>query len=161
MNKIIQNALAPLVGLPLCHLGRSSNMLLLQFGYLHEVSARDGSIKTVHDWTIQIQCPWRISQNSQIVIGHRDFYYSDVGKNSEAVMNKSRSDTVLGSLCTEFEATPPRVISVDSDETGAFSLHLSDGYRLEAIPGENTESGKHWRIFEPSGTGRSFVFPPS
>jgi hypothetical protein len=161
VNKIIHNALAPLLGLPLCHLSRSSNMLLLQFGKSHEVSARDGSTKTVHDWTIQIQCPWRISQNSQIVIGHRDFYYSDVGKNSEVVMNKSQYDSVLGSLCAEFEAAMPRVISVDSDATGAFSLHLGDGYRLEAIPGENTESGKHWRIFEPGVQGKSFVFPPS
>jgi hypothetical protein len=161
VNKIIRNALAPLIGLPLCHLSRSSNMLLLQFGHPHTVSARDGSTKTVHDWTIQIQCPWRISQNSHVVIAYRDFYYSDVAQNNQAVMNKSRYDTVLGSLCTEFETTSPRVLSVEADDTGAFSLLLGDGYRLEAIPGENTESGKHWRIFEPAGSGRSFVFPPS
>jgi hypothetical protein len=161
VNKIIHHALAPLVGLPLCHLSRSSNMLLLQFGHAHEVSGPGGSTKTVHDWTIQIQCPWRISQHSQIVIAFRDFYYSDVAKNNQAVMNKSRYDAVLGSLCAEFEATPPRVISVDSDDTGMFSLHLSEGYRLEAIPAENTESGKHWRIFEPGFQGKSFVFPPS
>jgi hypothetical protein len=135
-------------------------MLLLQFGRPHEVSARDGSTKTVHDWTIQIQCPWRISQHAHIVIAYRDFYYSDVAQNNQAVMNKSRYDSVLGSLCKEFEATPPRVLSIDSDATGAFSLHLSEGYRLEAIPAENTESGKHWRIFEPV-QGKSFVFPPS
>jgi hypothetical protein len=76
-------------------------------------------------------------------------------------MNNSRYYSVLGSLGAEFEATPPRVISIDSDDTGAFSLHLSDGYRLEAIPAENTESGKQWRIFEPGFQGRSFVFPPS
>jgi hypothetical protein len=161
VNKIIQNALAPLVGLPLCHLSRSTHMLILQFGYLHEISISNGSTKMVHDWTIQIQCPWRISQNNHIVIGHRDFYYRDVAQNSEVIMNKSQYDSVLASLCVEFEATPPRVGSVDSDATGAFSLHLNDGYRLEAIPGENTESGKHWRIFEPGIQGRSFVFPPS
>jgi hypothetical protein len=38
---------------------------------------------------------------------------------------------------------------------------LSHGYRLEAIPAENTESGKYWRIFEPGIQGKSFVFPPS
>ena len=137
------------------------HMLLLQFGHLHEVAARDGTVKMVHNLTIQIQCPWRISQNSQILIGHRDFYYSDVGKNSEVVMNKSQYDSVLGSLCAEFEATSPRVNSIDSDETGAFSIYLSEGYRLEAIPAENTESGKYWRIYEPVGQGKSFVFPPS
>jgi hypothetical protein len=136
-------------------------MLMLQFGNLHEISTSNGSTKMVYDWTIQIQCPWRISQNSQIVIAYRDFYYSDVGKSSQVVMNKSRYDSVLSSLGVEFEATSPRVISIDSDKTGAFSIYLSEGYRLEAIPAENTESGKHWRVFEPGIQGKSFVFPPS
>jgi hypothetical protein len=161
MKKVIHQALTPLVGLPLRYIGRSSNMLFVEFGTLHEVSARDGSAKTVYDWSIQIQCPWRISQHSQIVIAYRDFYYSDVAKSNQAVMNKSRFDSTLASLCAEFEAAPPGVVSVDSDDTGAFSLNLSEGYRLEAIPAENTESGKHWRVFEPGIMGQSFVFPPN
>jgi hypothetical protein len=161
MNKVIYHALKPLIGLRLRHMSRSSNMLFLQFGEPHEISSRDGGFKAVYEWTIQIQCPWRISQHSRIVIAYRDFYYSDVAQNTQAVMNKSRYDSVLGSLCAEFNATPPRVISVETDDTGAFSVHLSEDYRLDAIPAENTASGKHWRVFEPGIEGRSFVFPPS
>lgn len=153
--------LLPLIGLRLRHISRSSNMLFMQFGEPREISSRDGGLKAVYEWTIQIQCPWRISQHSRVVIAYRDFYYSDVAQNNQAVMNKSRYDSVLGSLSTEFETTPPRVISIEADDTGAFSLNLSDDYRLDAIPAENTASGKHWRIFEPETDGRSFVFPPS
>lgn len=136
-------------------------MLLLQFGESHEISARHGGIETVHDWTIQIQCPWRISQDTRIVVAYRDFYYSDAPLSNLAVMNKSRFNSVLETLCAEFEITPPRVISVESDDTGGFSVRLSSDYCLEAFPSESTESGKYWRIFEPGIEGRSFVFPPS
>jgi hypothetical protein len=161
MKKVVQQALKPLVGLRLRHISRSSNMLHVQFGEPREISSRDGGFKAVYEWTIQIQCPWRISHQSSIVIAYRDFYYSDVAQNAQAVMNRSRYDSVLSSLCAEFEATPPRVVSVETDDTGAFSIHLSEDYRLDAIPAENTASGKHWRVFEPGIDGRSFVFPPS
>jgi hypothetical protein len=161
MNKAIYHALKPLVGLPLRHISRSSNMLFVQFGEPREISSRDGGFKAVYEWTVQIQCPWRISQHSRVVIAYRDFYYSDVAQNNQAVMNKSRYDSVLSSLCTEFETIPPEVVSIETDDTGAFSLHLRDDYRLDAIPAENTASGKHWRIFEPGTDGRSFVYPPS
>ncbi len=161
VKKTINQALAPLIGLPWRHVGRSGNMLLLQFGDLHEVSARDGSSQSVYHWTIQIQCPWRISQGTRIVIAYRDFYYSDVPLSNVAVVSKSKFNTVLETLCAEFETSPPRVTSVESDDTGGFSIRFSSDYCLEVFPAENTESGKHWRIFEPGMMGKSFVFPPS
>ena len=161
MKKIVYQALKPLAGLPLRVIGRSSNMLWLSFGDPRVVSDRDRSAKAVLDWTIQIQCPWRISQNGRIVIAYRDFYYSDVPLKNVDVMSKSRSNSVLDTLSTEFETNPPRVASVETDDTGNFSIHLGNGYCLEVFPAESTESGKLWRIFEPVAQGRSFVFPPS
>ncbi len=161
MKKIVYQALKPLAGLPLRVIGRSSNMLWLSFGDPRVVADRDGSTKAVLDWTIQIQCPWRISQNERIVIAYRDFYYSDVPLKNMDVMSKSRSNAVLDTLSAEFDTNPPRVVSVETDDTGSFSINLSNGYRLEAFPAESTESGKLWRIFEPIAQGRSFVFPPS
>jgi hypothetical protein len=161
MKKTVHQALAPLMGLPLCHIGRSGNMVLLQFGELREISARDGGTHAVHEWTVQVQCPWRITQGTRIVVAYRDFYYSDVPLKNLDVMSKSRFNTVLDTLCKEFELNPPRVSSVEADDTGGFSLRLNADYRLEVFPAENTESGKHWRIFEPGILGRSFVFPPS
>lgn len=120
---------------------------------------RDGGAKAVHDWAIQVQCPWRISQSGRIVIAYRDFYYSDVPLSNLAVLTKSRFNTVLETLCAEFDATPPVVDAVETDDSGGFSVHLSHDYRLEVFPAESTESGKQWRVFQPGIQGRSFVFP--
>lgn len=136
-------------------------MLCLHFGAPHMVTERDGSTRATYGWTIQIQCPWRISQGGRIVLAYRDFYYSDVPLSNLAVMNKSRSSSVLDSLCAEFDTTPPVVKAVETDDNGGFSVHLSFDYRVEVFPAESTESGKHWRMFEPGIEGRSFVFPPT
>ena len=136
-------------------------MLVLQFGDLHEVSARDGGTQSVYDWAMQIQCPWRISQGTRIVIAYRDFYYSDVPLSNVAVVSKSKFSSVLETLNAEFETNPPRTTYMESDDTGGFSIRFSSDYCLEVFPAESTESGKHWRIFEPGVLGKSFVFPPS
>lgn len=161
VKKIIYQALTPLLGLPLRNISRSANLLCLHFGDPRVVPDRSAGAKSVPDWTMQIQCPWRISQNGRIVIAYRDFYYSDVPLSNLAVMNKSRFNSVLDTLSAEFDATPPVVGAVETDDSGAFSVHLSYGYRLEVFPAESMESGKHWRFFQPGGEGGSFVFPPS
>ena len=160
MNKLVHHALAPLIRLPLKTIGRSGSMLSVDFGDLHEISTREGGSKTVHEWTIQIQCPWRISQSGRIVVAYRDFYFSDVPLKSVDVMNKSRFDSVLLHLCAEFDALGPVVTSVETDDTGGFTVNMSHGYGLEVFPGESMESGKHWRIYQPGILGKSFVFPP-
>ena len=134
-------------------------MLSLHFGNPHVVSDRVGA-NAVPEWTIQIQCPWRISQGSRIVIAFRDFYYSDAPLSNLAVMSKSRFNSVLDTLSTEFEAVPPEVEAVETDDSGSFSVRLSRDYRLEVFPAENAASGKHWRVFQPGTQGSSFVFPP-
>lgn len=159
VKRIIHQALTPLIRLPLRNISRSANLLCVHFGGPRVVSDRD-STKTVPDWTLQVQCPWRISQSTHIVIAYRDFYYSDVPLSNLAVMNKSRLNSVLETLSAEFETTPPVVESVETDDSGGFSVHLTSDYRLEVFPGESMESGKHWRIFQPGVPGGSFVFPP-
>lgn len=161
MKKIVRKALKPLGGLPLRQINRSANMLSLHFGNLHDLSARGGEANWVYDWTLQIQCPWRISQGDRIVAAYRDFYFSDVPLKNVDVMNRSRFDSVLAHLRAEFDTTPPRVVSLEADDTGNFSINLSHDYCFEAFPAENMESAKSWRIFEPGPEGRSFVFPPS
>lgn len=136
-------------------------MLSARFGELHATSTQDNGPGAIYDWTLQVQCPWRISQGTRIVIAYRDFYYSDVPLKNLAVMNKSHSNSVLETLCAEFEARPPRVASIKVEKTGDFSIELGGDYHLEIFPAESTESGKHWRIYEAGAGGRSFVFPPS
>lgn len=143
------------------HVGRSGNMMTAHFGTPHEISTRDGAVRTVHDWTIQIQCPWRITQGTRIVIAFRDFYFGDAPLKNVDVMSKSKSNSLLDIISKEFEMNPPFVKAVDVEDTGDFNVKMSSDYQLEVFPTENLEPGKHWRIYEPGSQGRSFVFPPS
>lgn len=161
MKKIVRQALLPLTGLPLRQVGRSGMMFSAHFGNLLEIPGPDHSIKKTYEWTVQVQCAWRIAQGTRIIVAYRDFYYSDVPLKNLDVMNKKSFNSVLDGLCQEFESSPPIVTAVESDDTGGFALRLSRDYGLEVFTDENPESGKHWRIFEAGNQGRSFVFPPS
>lgn len=161
MKKTVRQALMPLVGLPLRNISRSGNMLCVHFGNTYAIPDRGGTTQAVPEWTIQIQCAWRVSQGTRIVIAYRDFYYSDIPLSNLAVMSKSRFNVVLDSLCAEFEAMPPVVGAVEADDTGGFSVQMSHDYKLEVFPSESPESGKHWRVFQPVPEGKSFVFPPN
>src|SRR5208282_3266343 len=79
----IQQALAPLVGLPFRHIGRATNLLWLHFGELHEVPRSRGGTKVVGDWAVHVQCPWRLIQHGQILVGYHDFYHTPDGDTPE------------------------------------------------------------------------------
>jgi len=156
----IQEALTPVVGLPLRCIGRAANMLWLHFGEMRIVPAHGGGTKTVGDWAIHVQCPWRISQLGRIVIAYHDFYYSPDGDALDDwdTLGKSRFDSVAARLCTEFETTSPVVASADPDDVGGFSVRFSRDYRLDVFPADSDDSSEHWRVFQPGATSKHFVF---
>jgi hypothetical protein len=157
----IQQALKPVVGLPLQCIGRAANVAWLHFGEMREVDDLRGDRKTVGDWAIHIQCPWRLSRLSRIVIASDDYAYAP---NGDYLMDgwshpgRSRFDFIAAKLCTEFEIHPPVVTSMQVDDVGGFSLGLADDYRLDVFPSSSDESDENWRLFEPSRDTKHFVF---
>jgi len=156
----IQQALAPLVGLPFRHIGRATNLLWLHFGDLHEVPRWRGGTKVVGDWAVHVQCPWRLIQRGQILVGYHDFYYTPDGDTPEDwdVVGKTRFDIAASTICAEFAKTPPVVASVQVDDVGGFSVHFIGEFRLDVFPDESDDTSEHWRIFQPSVDSKHFVF---
>lgn len=156
----INQALAPLLGLPFRRIGRATNLLWLHFGEMHEVSDRRAGTKVVGDWALHIQCPWRISRQGRILIAYHDYYWGPDGKPVEDwdVVGKTRFDLAASKLCAEFTATPPAVVSVQPDDVGGFCVHFSGDYRLDVFPADSDQSSEHWRIFQPGVDRRHFVF---
>jgi hypothetical protein len=135
-------------------------MLWAHFGEMREVPTRNGGTKSVGERAIHVQCPWRVCNLGRIVIAYHDFYYSPEGKplkDDWDTLGKSRFDSVADLLCTEFEKTPPVVTSIDLDDVGGFSLHFSHNYRLDVFPDDSSDSGEHWRIFEPGAGSKNFI----
>jgi hypothetical protein len=156
----IQQALTPVVGLPLRCIGRAANLLWLHFGEMRTVPARGGGTKTFGQWAIHVQCPWRICQLGRIVVAYHDYYYSPEGDALDDwdSPGKSRFDSLAAGLCAEFEARPPVVASVAPDDVGGFSLLFVADYRLDVFPDDSDDSSERWRVFQPGDTSKHFVF---
>jgi hypothetical protein len=162
MSITVQDALTPLVGIPMRSIGRAANLLWLHFGRMRDVPAQDGAMKSVGEWAVHIQCPWRICRSGQIVVAYHDYYYKPDGNplnDDWDSHGKSRFDFVARGLITEFETTPPTVASVTPDDVGGFSLRFSGEYRLDVFPDDSQGSSEHWRIFQPVQGSRHLVFP--
>jgi len=162
-NAAIQQALMPLVGLPLRCVGRGANMLWLHFGKMREVATRDGGAKQVGDWAIHIQCAWRLCQDGHIKLAYRDYYYSPEGDALDDwdTLGNSHFDQSAVALNAKLESVRPCVVSVATDDVGGFSLSLSHDFRLDVFPDGSTldEYSEHWRLFKPASDGEHFVVP--
>jgi len=159
----IQQALTPLVGLPLRSIGRAANLLWLHFGEMREVATRRGGTKTVGDWAIHVQCAWLLCRDGRIVVAYRDYYYSPDGDALDDwdTPGKSRFDQSATALSVEFASASPSVLSVTTDDVGGFSLALGHDYRLDVFPDDSShdEYAEHWRLFEPQADSEHFVVP--
>jgi hypothetical protein len=161
----IQQALTPLVGLPLRSVGRDSILLWLHLGEMHEVVAGGGGTKIVGDWAIQVQCSWRLCRRGRIEVAYRDYYFSPKGDALDdwITPGKSRFDHLAQVLSCQFETSPPLVLSFTTDDVGGFSLALSGDYRLDVFPDDSSSddySGHWlWRLFAPAPDREQFVVP--
>ncbi len=159
MNKeTIEQALTPLVGLPLRTIGRAADLLWLHFGEMHEVAARGGGVRTVGEWAIHVQCAWRLCQQGRIRVACQDYYCSPEGEvlKDWDVIGKSLFDQQASSLRERFKMSPPKVTSYTVDDVGGFSMALSDDYRLDVFP-DGSNHSEHWRLFTPASHKNHFV----
>ena len=69
INKILQN----LVGLPLTRTTRALNMECLKFGTLY-LKDREGKTWNYGVFGLHIQCPWRLTNDNEIIVGSNDLY---------------------------------------------------------------------------------------
>jgi hypothetical protein len=159
MKEEIQRSLKPLIGTPLWASGRAADLEWFQFGQRRTVTA-GGRTKEVGDYSLHIQCAWRIRHGDRVVVGSRDLYNppqeSDDLENFDGdVQGANRRDKGIAELfqngTREF-----RVRDVEVGEAGAFTIRFDDGYALDVFP-DDSLSGEHWRIFRPSADEPHFV----
>ncbi len=104
MHDAAQNALAPLVGLPLRCIGRAVVLLWAHFGELREIPTRKAGTRTVGEWALHVQCPWRISQPPSILVASGDYLYAADGNEPYDPRSgrESRFDRRAAPLNTDF-----------------------------------------------------------
>lgn len=135
----IEQALRPLVGLPLSDMGRFSGWQRLEFGPQKTFINKKGQEATKADYAIHVACDWRIVGPEGIVVGSDDY-----GLGSE------RHDEQAKPFFRMLAQSPPVVESVRADAVGSVYLMMTGGYSLDILP-MGAVRGEQWLFLPPGG----------
>ena len=148
----IEQAAGVLVGQPLLWFGRAADMAMIHFG-VERTYVRNGKPRTVGDWALHIQCPWRIIRDGEILVGYSDMRVPPVGIDPE-VFDPDESRTRRDDLTDAFEVHGRQahlVTMISATTTADLRLELADGCRLEVLPdfaSSEADAYEYWRLFQ-------------
>ena len=163
MREEIKTELGKLNGLKLQYAGRASNLFWLGFGEMVLVTRRKGT-EQLAEYSLHIQCAWRITIDNKILVASRDFYHprSDWVEDSDDfdwdVKGNNRFDEKIKNFMEDVKGKLI-VERIASDEIGGFKVYLSKKYVLEAFP-ENSKDDEYtefWRFFNMKDDSPHFV----
>ncbi|HEX8659367.1 MAG TPA: hypothetical protein VF690_17645 [Hymenobacter sp.] len=163
----IETALQQLVGLQVSGSTRASDMECLKFGHQQIIDQR-GMLCNVGLFALHLQCAWRITNGTELLIGSSDLYIpasetDDINENfdweiSGANLRDYKLQELLGLKLL--------VDSVKADAYGGFSLFLDQKIVLEGFPACSMKDdySEYWRLLDNRfGPGQSqhFVVRPT
>ncbi len=157
-----QHALQLLTGLPLRTIGRSADLLWMNFGEWRETPDHRGGTRIVGEWALHIQCDWRFSKSGYPTLSPADYHVGPQGREIGEgwdIIGANRFDAIAQALRAAFETAPPRVTAVGVEPAGRFAMDFDDGSRLVVHPGEDGDD-EAWRLFEPGTDRAHIVMPP-
>ena len=162
MKVKIENELKYLLGLPLENAGRSVNLVWFSFGEKKIIKNKDGSVKSVGDYVLHIQCSWRITKGSQILVASRDIYTPSARwKGAEDqfewdIYGMNRCDERIEELLKENDKSKMIIESIHADSVGGVRMFFRDNCVLELFPDDSNEE-EFWRIFIPGNIRSHFI----
>ncbi|MDP9313753.1 MAG: hypothetical protein M3R24_23220 [Chloroflexota bacterium] len=154
----IGNYLHSLVGLPLAAVNRAADMRVFEFGTLREVAGR-----TIADFALHIQCPWRLEQGSDIITGRTDLWepaepstsidwvtwdYDTNANLQDAKLNEVLAGDGVPTRITKNQTDGFLVEAVAMDAFRGITITFSGSYRLVVFPAG--VRGEQWRLFQPN-----------
>lgn len=165
--KQIESALSALIGLPLSTSHRAADLQIFGFGAadtrMIRFGPRRGEQGEVHEYALHIQCAWRVSGPTGIVVGSNDLNYSSGSDPLDTpehwdrdAANTNRRDQRI----RDWLGRAPFVVDgLRADMFGGFSLLLEDGFALDVFPDDSLdgEYSEHWRLLRPDEAGSHFV----
>jgi hypothetical protein len=166
MKTVIEEALAPLVGLPLWAGGRSLDLEWFQFGGRHKVKVFRGVEEEVGEFAVHTQCAWRIAGPQAIIVASRDRLKprGNLGDVSDEFDPNEPGATLCDERMDALFAQPGAdslvVERIIVGEWGDFSLRLRGGFTLDVFP-DDSLAEEHWRVFRPYNDSRHFVLKGS
>jgi hypothetical protein len=166
MKKIIEEALHPIIGMPLWSIGRAGNLEWFAFGEQRRVidnATKDGEPKIVSDYALHVQCSWRILDLKRVFVASRDRFYPAGDDPYKAIDDfewdmpgVNRCDERISKLLLEWATNPMIVSAIEADFVGGLKISFDNGYILDIFPDLSLEA-ELWRFFKPYIDEEHFV----
>jgi hypothetical protein len=162
-KEAIEEALRPIVGLPVNFWSRVLDMADIGFGRTVTRQTRRGP-QEKSEYALHIQCDWRVVRDGRVLVGYVDFHRPPLGfEGSEDDFKprdakRNRQDDLIEAVLAHHEG-PHIVQTVEGSSTGDLKVWFDDHCLLETFVWSAQIDGdpdEHWRFFE-TGADRHFV----
>jgi len=147
INKILQD----LIGLPLTRTTRAANMECLKFGTIFRTE-KDGTKNNIGEFALHLQCPWRLTNENEIIVGNGDLYQqadetADYDENYDYFeFNANLRDVRLDKLIKDKTIT---IISAKADKFGGLEICFENNITLTVFPDLASKAdNENWRLID-------------
>jgi hypothetical protein len=155
-----------LVRLPLWDIGRVGGLEWFLFGVeRREILRRDGRTKIVSEYSLHVQCAWRLRSMNQLIAASRDRFYPAGDDPFMGPLDfdwdhpgANQLDQRISRFLEEQSTSALVVESIKTNEYGDVSISLNHKYFLEIFVDNSIPEDEHWRLFKPYTEDKHFVF---
>jgi hypothetical protein len=154
----IEAATSVLVSKALWKCTRAADLASFHFGERRKVFTFHGEEREVGEYSLNVQCPWRIAAPDQIIVGSADLYYpksgSEPGPGFDFDKHLNRRDALIAEFFADRKDFTVRAVRA----LLGFGLNIDLGgnFHLEIFPNDSINH-EHWRIFESDNDTGHFV----
>jgi len=151
MIDIINKVLQEIIGLELTRSTRAANMECLKFGTFFSTS-KDENLYNVGEFGLHLQCPWRITNHNEIMVGSHDLY-EQIDESAEYdpdfdwdIQQGNLRDVKIGSIIANHKLV---VLSITADSYGGLSILFDNQIMLTVFPVISSKSdNEYWRLLD-------------
>ena len=130
-------------------IGRAADMLWIGFGEKTEKIFPNGKTKQRHAYSLHLQCPWRIVDNSKVILGSYDMYITKCENDEYEYASGDDFNTIFDENAKLFnkDIFPLNVLKVQLDAIGNIKIEFQHNYYLEVFIHSSIEK-EFWRFIE-------------
>jgi hypothetical protein len=130
---------------------------MFDFGKVNKVVARHTGFAFYSDFALHVQCPWRLTWGSRILVGSDDYVVkcsveggSESGEPERLLTKRFRDmhKSLVGKL---------KVEKARLGDVGRLTIDFSGDCRLEVLPARSDPKAEFWRVICKLGTETHLV----
>lgn len=161
MKGLIEEKLKVLINQPLLDIGRASNLLWLSFGERVVTINRKGNEIQKGKYALNVQCAWRLTQNSRIIVASKDIYLPKTGLEYDSFnweeYGNNRFDERISSFKPMITTSKLSVSNISVDDIGGVKIDFEFGVKFELFPDDSLEE-EFWRFIINGNKSEHFVY---